>query len=404
MVFPMNQADKRIEFLDHARGIAIISVFLFHSLAVAGYSMLTWQGMFRSLSVPASFIALMPLNLGWIGVPIFFVISGFCIHVSFHRGGQEWDSFFIRRFFRIYPAYLAALLFFASFYSMTGRDLWLQLRNHLLLIHNFDDRTNHGINTSFWTIAVEVQLYLAYPILLLLVGRLGWRRTLIALAVCESIIRGWEAVVESMLGAQMYFGFPIPSFFFNISPILYYLNSSPLAYWFSWSIGACAADAFLKGRPIPFARCSVPLFGLLVLISYFVRPLSPFFFLFSAVLAATVISKYLSGYRPNIRVPQFCLEHLRKTGVYSYSIYLLHQPLLTMILNLPPLFFPKIVMHPMLKFSICLLSWGWIMPLGWVWYRTIEMPGIALGKRIIRKMADRKLQSGTLQDAQTPGT
>jgi peptidoglycan/LPS O-acetylase OafA/YrhL len=405
IVNPMSQTIKRIEFLDHVRGVAILAVFLFHSLAAAfGYSMLAWDGWLRNFSAPLSFIALLPLNFGWIGVPIFFVLSGFCIHVSFQREGREWGSFFIRRFFRIYPAYLAALLFFASFYSNTGHDLWLQLRNHLLLIHNFDARTCHGINNSLWTIAVEVQLYLAYPFLLMLVGKLGWRRTLIALGLCECLIRGWGALLESMLGAQMIFGFKISPFFFNASPILYCLNASPLAYWFSWSIGACAADAFLKSQPMPFARWSVPLLGLLVLTSYFVRPFSSFFFLFSALLAVTVISKYLSGSRPNIQVPQFCLRHLQKAGAYSYSIYLLHQPLLTMILYLPAFYFPAAVIHPILKLSICLASWGFIMLLGWLWYRAIEMPGIALGKRVIRKIADKREPSVAIQQAQNAGT
>src|SRR5579863_4992242 len=103
----MNQPNRRIDFIDDVRGIAILSVFLFHAVAAAyGYSMLSWNGWFRNFDVPKSFLALLPLNIGWIGVPIFFVVSGFCIHVSFQQQGCEWRSFFIRRFFRIYPAYI----------------------------------------------------------------------------------------------------------------------------------------------------------------------------------------------------------------------------------------------------------------------------------------------------------
>jgi peptidoglycan/LPS O-acetylase OafA/YrhL len=47
-----------------------------------------------------------------LGVPIFFVVSGFCIHVSFQQQSREWGGFFLRRFFRLYPAYLAAVLLF----------------------------------------------------------------------------------------------------------------------------------------------------------------------------------------------------------------------------------------------------------------------------------------------------
>jgi peptidoglycan/LPS O-acetylase OafA/YrhL len=391
----MNQPANRIALLDYFRGIAILSVFLFHSVSVAfGYAMLPWNGWFRGFSVPASFIPLVPLNIGWIGVPIFFVISGFCIHVSFQREGRDWGSFYIRRFFRIYPAYLGALLLFALFYyPNTDNDLWLQLKNHLLLIHNFDARTFHGIAAAFWTIAIEAQLYLVYPLLLLLVEKIGWQRTLIALAMCECLIDGWDAAFQTTLGGKALFGCQISSIFWTALPIFHYLKVSPLAFWFSWSIGAFTADAFLKGRPLPFARYSVPLWGLLVIAGYFARPLSPFFFLISAVLTATVISKFLSGYRPNIRVPQFCLEHLRRTGVYSYSIYLVHQPLLEMAAKLFSRVAMEVSVQPFLKFFICVASWALIMPLGYLWYRAIEKPGIALGKRIIQKMSERKLQS-----------
>src|SRR3974377_361898 len=103
----MNKSGKHIDFLDHVRGLAILSVFLFHSLNESFHrSSLPWNGWFRDFSVPKSFLLLLPASFGWAGVAIFFVVSGFCIHYSFHLQGREWRSFFIRRFFRIYPPYL----------------------------------------------------------------------------------------------------------------------------------------------------------------------------------------------------------------------------------------------------------------------------------------------------------
>ncbi len=58
-----------------------------------------------------AFIVLFPAHLGWVALPIFFVVSGFCIHLTYCAFSQpSLKAFYIRRFFRIYPAYLLALL------------------------------------------------------------------------------------------------------------------------------------------------------------------------------------------------------------------------------------------------------------------------------------------------------
>jgi peptidoglycan/LPS O-acetylase OafA/YrhL len=390
----MRKSARHLDFIDYLRGIAILSVFLFHSLAASyGFSSFSWERLFRSFSAPVSFITLFPLHMAWIGVPIFFVVSGFCIHMSFQQQGREWDSFFIRRFFRLYPAYLAALFLFMLVYPNKNHDLWAQFTSHALLIHNYNSLTYYGLNASFWTIAIEVQLYLLYPLLLALVAKFGWRSTLFFLATCECFIHGWDAVYQSILGVS---GYDYPVIFQKLLPFYNYvdtpslagLNASPLAFWFSWSLGAVAADAYLKKQPMPLAKSPVGLWVLMVVAAYLVRPLSPFFFLLSAVLTTTVISKYLGGSPAEGGTPNFLLGQLRRIGIYSYSIYLLHQPLLEMLGKSLTHFFPG--MPPLIKFFCCISFWVVVMPLAAIWYRFIEVPGVALGKKVIQKIADRK--------------
>ena len=101
--------------LDAIRGAAILAVFLFHSLGVSfGFDKLPWNGLFRDFAnASKSFLLLYPLTYGSAGVAIFFVVSGFCIHLSFSKGSDKrWASFANRRLFRIYPPYLFALLIF----------------------------------------------------------------------------------------------------------------------------------------------------------------------------------------------------------------------------------------------------------------------------------------------------
>src|ERR1700685_485915 len=108
----MSPQQKHLDLLDYTRAVAIISVIAFHCLCAVG-AQIYWNIWVRNLNVPLSGLVALPLNLGSLGVAIFFVVSGFCIHLSFQQQGKRYSDFFIRRFFRIYPAYLAAVFLFS---------------------------------------------------------------------------------------------------------------------------------------------------------------------------------------------------------------------------------------------------------------------------------------------------
>jgi peptidoglycan/LPS O-acetylase OafA/YrhL len=97
------------------RGVACLSVLVFH---VTGFR---WNGP----------------DLLWIGVPLFFVISGYCIASTadrHHAGQRPWREFVQRRLLRIFPPYFAALLFSASLYLLTVPfvgDVWTNTRGAL---------------------------------------------------------------------------------------------------------------------------------------------------------------------------------------------------------------------------------------------------------------------------------
>jgi peptidoglycan/LPS O-acetylase OafA/YrhL len=119
----MKHVEQHIDFLDHLRGVAIIAVFLYPCLITSyGRYQLGLDGFFRDFSGVKSFLLLYPVILGRLGVAIFFVISGFCIYLSFSRDGlNDFRSFYVRRFFRLYPPYLCILLFFALIWPETSR-------------------------------------------------------------------------------------------------------------------------------------------------------------------------------------------------------------------------------------------------------------------------------------------
>ena len=374
----MNHRQKHIDFLDHFRGIAVVAVFLFHSLGTAcGRNQLPWANWIADFDVSRTFLVLLPFSLGWSGVAIFFVVSGFCIHLNFRRK-PDWRDFTLRRFFRIYPPYLFAVLFFSLLipWSRVGFDLLgvSQLWTHLALVHNFDNHSFFGISPAFWSIAVEAQIYLLDPILVALVARFGWRRSLIYIGALEVGLRALSNVVLVSTGESP------PLWFYGL----------PFIYWFSWSIGAAVADAYLSGRTLPFFNHSLLAWSAAAIGSAFLKPLASFSFLFFALLTATAIAKLLGrGSRP-IPFGRF-FAPLRRVGLWSYSIYLLHQPFLV----LAPRVAGKLSFfgHPQIVvFVLCLCLWFPIMALSAIWYRIFEVPSIAFAKRFTTNAPNRALQ------------
>jgi len=376
----VNGPVKHVDFLDHTRGLAIVAVMLFHTLATAyGYGELPWHGCFRSLAVPSSFLCFLPLSFGQAGVAIFFVVSGFCIQMAFQPPRRRWRDFFVRRFFRIYPAYLAALLIFSALLRMgQGPGTWLdgefglQMLTHLFLIHNFLPQTFFGINGSFWSLAVEAQLYLVFPALLFLTARLGWRRTLLGLAGVELLLRGLDGMVQTAGWDATLAGRMVTA-----------MAASPLGYWFSWALGAWLADAWLNHEPAPLAGTSPAGWLALAVGCNFVKPLAPFGFPLFALAVAALIARRLGGAAVPVRAPGFFMALLKKIGGWSYSLYLLHEPLLQVYSYALDWLFPGAQLNYPLRLLLIVCTWPAILLLGCLWYELFERTGIAQGRQVL---------------------
>ena len=133
------------------------------------------------------------------GVDLFFVISGF-VFAPYWWGTQlaqprQWAAYAIRRFFRIYPAYVAALLVYVWLKSETGAPL-LYVAEHLTFFHVQSREMAFYYNAPFWSLPAEVEFYVALPLLCWLSqkikGGFAW--------VCIAAI-----VMRLVLGAQHHF-------------------------------------------------------------------------------------------------------------------------------------------------------------------------------------------------------
>jgi peptidoglycan/LPS O-acetylase OafA/YrhL len=224
-------SEGRLQSIDALRGIAALGVLLYHAITQGAAA--TPNNFFRWPVKLVQFVS----SFGYIGVFLFFVISGFCIHLQWakSRATQQTQTikfgpFWRRRIRRLYPPYLIA---FALFMLMAALTTGIHVTHffvydvvlHLLMLHNLDPNTCYSINGVFWTLAIEEQLYLAYFLLLFLRTRWGWGPTLL---VCAAARVGWF-LFSHAAWVTTGTGIPVPE--------------AAASHWFTWALGAIAVEA-----------------------------------------------------------------------------------------------------------------------------------------------------------------
>ncbi len=169
MTTPLNHR-QHLRSLDGLRGAAVLAVFFFHYYP-------------RSPHDPVSFLA----GLGWLGVDLFFLLSGFLITGILYdtrREPQFFRNFYARRALRLFPVYLLIVaLVLAVTYAERGHATIAALP-FLLYGSNIvgDLGLATGLTLTFqlghlWSLALEEQFYLLWPPVLLLLGerrRIFW--------------------------------------------------------------------------------------------------------------------------------------------------------------------------------------------------------------------------------------
>jgi peptidoglycan/LPS O-acetylase OafA/YrhL len=176
------EAQGRINGLDFLRGVASFAVCWFH---LTSFEYGSPDGWFYSLLKQTG-------AYGWLGVEVFFVISGFVIPYSLHRAGYKlgsYPTFIVKRLARLDPPYLVTILLvlaLAVAYGLfkghaplvEGKSVdAARVLLHLGYANIFFG--HEWLNPSFWTLGIEFQYYvlvgLAFPVL---VARAGWPRRL----------------------------------------------------------------------------------------------------------------------------------------------------------------------------------------------------------------------------------
>ncbi|PPU78366.1 acyltransferase [Xanthomonas cucurbitae] len=163
----------RYPALDLLRGIAIVWVMLFHSFVVGGLGP-DWAWLSR---------------YGWMGVDLFFVLSGFLIGsqvlMPLARGQRlDFKDFYLRRAFRILPAFAVVLIVYMAWPGLReapGLAPWWMFASFTLNL--FVDYGQQAAFSHAWSLCVEEHFYLVFPLLATLLLRRPSAARFIALCV-----------------------------------------------------------------------------------------------------------------------------------------------------------------------------------------------------------------------------
>jgi peptidoglycan/LPS O-acetylase OafA/YrhL len=346
--------------IDILRALAALGVFYYHQhigSLMAHYTGLKW------LSFTDDFGAVY-------AVPLFFLISGYCIHLSnikYLKNNEQLPivEYYKRRFLRIYPPYLVALVFSIAVNFITNTNDQVTKADfftHLFLLQGFTITYFNSINVVLWTISIEMAFYILYPIFYYVRQRFSLNHAvLFALLVsCFSII---------YFSLQANISNPERFCVFNI--------------WFAWCCGAFLADKMVfkatdLKRPACIIIYSVVLLAFVLLKVYPQPQLVVITYQLDILIwmAPMILllqnESWFSG-KKNLPV-----KILGTIGLSSYSLYLFHYPLIALKNYWAHQFLPA-------KFQPAGVLIGFlIIPvITWFSYLYIERPFMAKKRKIL---------------------
>ena len=199
---------QRLYGLDHLRAIAISFVFLFHYFILSG-------GKPKWLPDFAKF--------GWTGVDLFFVLSGFLISSQLFaelklEGAISFSQFFLKRFFRIVPAFLVTVCLYFSFTFFREKESLPPIWKFLTFTQNLGlNIKDFGTFSHGWSLCVEEHFYFFLPL------------TLMLLQYTKLIKRGYWLLICLFL-----FGFVIRIYSFKLLFLPKIEDENSWMYWYKY--------------------------------------------------------------------------------------------------------------------------------------------------------------------------
>lgn len=370
----MSAATKRFTYIDALRGIAALGVVLVH--------------LRDSHHVPAIFETL-PVAIEWIvsyghvGVEIFFVLSGFVIAHSMARDNVDFhyvSRYMLRRSARLAPPYWASIamamvgLAWAAHYlgsTQVPLPSISDIALHLAYAQGFFGV--RAINTVYWTLAMEVQFYLTFGLMMIVSTRLQKRSAEGGKAKLSRTGAFWLVVTPALIFASLW---PIGRKPWTWVHVLF------TEKWHLFLLGAIAWKALQPdaGRKSLQAAWGYCLFLAVAALYHHNIPL--------AVGVVTATSILVCGRTGNM-ASWLSSRPLQFLGAISYSLYLVHNPVTGVVFGLGYGHTPHNLMWQTVWFFVNI---GMCIGVAYVFYRVFELPSLRLSQKIGKTNGGRATQ------------
>jgi peptidoglycan/LPS O-acetylase OafA/YrhL len=324
------------------RGLAALAVVFFHILG-------------HSSSPTASLaIARVVSDYGWLGVPVFFVISGFVIAHSMRDARVTWaysGRYALRRMARLDPPYwttIAVALLFKAAVAVVNRETipvpsWQNVLAHLVYLQGVLEYPH--ASQGLWTLCLEVQFYLSMLALVAIC-----QRARLNLALATAVL----GIAALALSPRLHKGHGWTDAYRSLAPN-YAMFAIGILTW-CYCSGRIAARWWLA-------------FMLVVTLRQFWRVELE---LVAALIAGAAIAAQARGY---LKIP--AVAPLMWLGTISYSLYLSHP--------IAGRFF-RIGVSKLTGIQVDELLWGnlaavsFCLPVAYVMYRVVELPSMRLSE------------------------
>ncbi len=356
----------RIPALDGIRGLAIVLILLYHHFG---------------------------LTAGWMGVDLFFVLSGFLITgilADTKHKENYYRNYIVRRILRIFPLYYFVLIVFFlivpacmgqratglfAIYYHDSAYYWAYLQNWIQILHIAEYERSSRVFIHFWSLAIEEQFYIFWPLIVYFFSSRHLLRILALFIVLSISLRCYYT----------YAGYH-----------WIYTYANTFARLDSLSAGAMAALMLRDEKYLPSLQKATPFlfalsFALLAGYIAVYRPHNPGDFFFrtggytlTALFFAGMLVYSLSTHGGNWVKLLMEMKWLRFFGKYSYALYVFHYPIICLLR--PVLYerleriFPNGLMADMLGNITCI---GLAILMSLASFELIEGPALKLKMKIV---------------------